>query len=60
MIATDNSMMLAPDGAMMFAQTPVDGAAATGGNLQAVPEPATLSVIGIGMLGALRRRRRHA
>jgi len=36
------------------------GAASAGGHLKAVPEPTTLSVIGIGLLGALRRRRRQA
>jgi hypothetical protein len=45
-----------------FAQDMQQPEGVTGGNgtLQAVPEPGALSVLGLGMLGALRRRRRNA
>jgi hypothetical protein len=56
MIGTDGTMVLRPTNGMDYASMP----GSNGGNLQAVPEPATLSLIGLGMLGALRRRRRQA
>jgi len=59
MMASEVGIGLSADKSLGYGTATTIGGTGSG-NLNAVPEPATLGVIGIGMLGAMRRRRRHA
>ena len=55
MVGTDATMVMRPTQGQEVALTPQGSSSV--GNLSSVPEPTMLSVIGVGLLGALRRRR---